>query len=48
MPTAHSKVRKFIRKAPVVLTEFHFFIWCLVGTIFVVYEAVKFLWERMR
>jgi len=48
MRTVHSKVRKFIRKAPVVLSEIHFLIWCAAGTIFAVYEAVKFLWERMR
>jgi hypothetical protein len=45
MPTAQSKVRKFFRTAPIVLTEVHFFIWMVAVTIIVVVEAVRLLWR---
>ena len=42
-----SRFRKFLREAPVVLTEFHFFVWSVAATIFVIYEAANFLIGQM-
>jgi hypothetical protein len=41
-----SRFRRFIRDTPVVLTEFHFFVWSIAATILVIYEAGKFLWKQ--